>query len=98
MLCPSLQSMAYTASINMTALTLDLLSQNETALIKKLNTPQLNYRNKLLAMGITPGCEVQIIRTAPLGDPMQIMIRGFQLCLRKAEASCIIVERKGVAK
>ncbi|GHA02169.1 hypothetical protein DC083_08370 [Ignatzschineria ureiclastica] len=77
----------------MTTFTLDQLAVNETAMIKQLNTAEPQYRNKLLAMGITPGCEVKVIRTAPLGDPMQIMIRGFQLCLRKAEASSIIVEK-----
>lgn len=77
----------------MTTFTLDQLAVNETAMIKQLNTAEPQYRNKLLAMGITPGCEVKVIRTAPLGDPMQIMIRGFQLCLRKAEAASIIVEK-----
>ena len=43
-------------------------------------------------MGITPGCKVNIVRTAPLGDPIQITIRGFQLCLRKTEAETIQVE------
>ncbi len=77
----------------MMTLTLDQLAINDTAMIKQLNTEQPQYRTKLLAMGITPGCEVKVIRTAPLGDPMQIMIRGFQLCLRKAEAASIIVEK-----
>ncbi|UNM95644.1 ferrous iron transport protein A [Ignatzschineria rhizosphaerae] len=75
----------------MGTLTLDQLSLNDTALITKLNTSNLSYRNKLLAMGITPGCKVTIVRKAPLGDPIQITIRGFQLCLRKAEASGIQV-------
>ena len=72
--------------------TLDQLAINQTALITKLNTTDGNYRNKLLAMGITPGCKVNVVRTAPLGDPIQITIRGFQLCLRKTEAASIHVE------
>lgn len=76
----------------MGTLTLDQLSLNNTALITKLNTTNLSYRNKLLAMGITPGCKVTIVRKAPLGDPIQITIRGFQLCLRKVEAAGIQVE------
>lgn len=72
--------------------TLDQLAINQTALITKLNTDNAQYRNKLLAMGITPGCKVNIVRTAPLGDPIQITIRGFQLCLRKTEAETIQVE------
>lgn len=76
----------------MATTTLDQLAINQTALITKLNTTNANYRNKLLAMGITPGCKVNIVRTAPLGDPIQITIRGFQLCLRKTEAASIQVE------
>lgn len=76
--------------------TLDQLSLNQTALITKLNTTDLRYRNKLLAMGITPGCKVNIVRKAPLGDPIQITIRGFQLCLRKTEAAGIQVELEQV--
>ncbi len=76
-------------------MTLDQLSLNDTALIKKLLTDNLNYRNKLLAMGITPGCKVSIVRKAPLGDPIQIAIRGFQLCLRKSEAAGIQVDIYG---
>ncbi|ELV09087.1 hypothetical protein B9T11_02015 [Wohlfahrtiimonas chitiniclastica] len=78
--------------IIMTITTLDQLSIDQVAMIKKLDTLNTCYRNKLLAMGITPGCKVSIVRTAPLGDPMQITIRGFQLCLRKSEAATIQVE------
>lgn len=78
----------------MSIITLDQLALNDTALITKLQTTNLSYRNKLLAMGITPGCKVTIIRKAPLGDPIQIAIRGFQLCLRKSEAAGIQVERE----
>ncbi|WP_198932431.1 FeoA family protein [Wohlfahrtiimonas populi] len=76
----------------MATTTLDQLAINQIALITKLNTTNANYRNKLLAMGITPGCKVSIVRAAPLGDPIQITIRGFQLCLRKTEAASIQVE------
>lgn len=78
----------------MGTITLDQLAINDTALITKLNTTNLSYRNKLLAMGITPGCKVTIVRKAPLGDPIQITIRGFQLCLRKVEAAGIQVEQE----
>ena len=79
----------------MRTITLDQLSLNDTALITKLHTTDASYRNKLLAMGITPGCKVTIIRRAPLGDPIQITIRGFQLCLRKSEAAGIQVDIYG---
>lgn len=56
-------------------------------------TADLCYRDKLLSMGLTPRTEFTIIRKAPLGDPIQIKVRGFSLVLRKKEADCLIVEK-----
>lgn len=50
------------------------------------------YRQQLLAMGITPGTEFKITHIAPLGDPIQILIRGFSLSLRKNEASILQIK------
>lgn len=52
-----------------------------------------NYRKKLLAMGLTPGTTFNIIRYAPMGDPVEIQVRGFALSLRKDEAATLLVER-----
>jgi ferrous iron transport protein A len=51
------------------------------------------YRKKLLAMGLTPGTEFSVIRFAPMGDPVEIKLRGFNLTLRKDEADVIQIER-----
>lgn len=51
------------------------------------------YRKRLLAMGLTPGTAFTITRFAPLGDPVEIKIRGFSLSLRKAEAAALVVEK-----
>lgn len=51
------------------------------------------YRKKLLAMGLTPGTAFSIIRYAPMGDPVEINVRGFALSLRKDEAETLLVER-----
>lgn len=51
-----------------------------------------DYKRKLLAMGLTPGTEVRVTRHAPMGDPTEISVRGFQLSLRKTEAEALIVE------
>ncbi len=51
------------------------------------------HRQKLLAMGLTPGTEFQIIRVAPLGNPVEIRVRGSDLSLRKNEVSALNVER-----
>ena len=53
------------------------------------------YKGKLLAMGLTPGTEFAITRYAPLGDPVEIRVRGFSLSLRKHEANALLVEEVG---
>ena len=49
-------------------------------------------RRRLFDMGVTPGAEVVLKKKAPLGDPMEITLRGYELTLRKAEAACVEVE------
>ncbi len=48
-------------------------------------------RQRILDMGLTRGTSVEILKLAPLGDPMEISVRGYELSLRKAEAEQIIV-------
>lgn len=50
------------------------------------------YRRKLLAMGLTKGTILKLVNVAPLGDPIQVEVRGYDLSLRKAEADALIVE------
>lgn len=52
-----------------------------------------SYRRKLLAMGLTPNTQFQVIRRAPLGDPIQIQVRNFYLTLRKDEVIQLKIER-----
>ena len=52
------------------------------------------YRDKLLAMGLTRGTAITVERIAPLGDPVEIRVRGFALSLRRDEASTLLVERR----
>lgn len=51
------------------------------------------YRHKLLAMGLTHGTEFTLVRKAPLGDPMVLMVRGFALSLRQGESTGVEVEK-----
>lgn len=48
---------------------------------------------RLLEMGLTPGVAVKLIGTAPLGDPMEFLVRGYRLSLRLSEAKRVAVER-----
>ena len=50
-------------------------------------------RKKMLDMGIISGVMIEMIRLAPLGDPVQIKIKGYHLSLRKTEASHILIRR-----
>lgn len=51
------------------------------------------YRKKLLAMGLTPGTHFSVTRFAPMGDPVEIKLRGFALTLRKDEAAILQIEK-----
>ena len=55
-------------------------------------TKDRHYREKLLRMGLVKGAEFSITRKAPLGDPIEIKLKGFNLTLRKAEADALEVE------
>ena len=50
-------------------------------------------RIRLLDMGIIPGTEIEIVKYAPMGDPVQLRLRGYELTLRTSDASLIEVEK-----
>ncbi|MCM5553987.1 FeoA family protein [Pleomorphomonas sp. NRK KF1] len=52
-----------------------------------------HLRSRLLEMGLTPATEFTVMRVAPLGDPIEIRLRGFSLSLRKAETAALKLER-----
>ncbi|WP_430459447.1 FeoA family protein [Thalassolituus sp. LLYu03] len=76
----------------MTSQTLDQLAIGAHARITGFTATETNFRRKLLALGVMPGAQVEVRRFAPMGDPMQIQLRGASISLRKAEASIIQVE------
>ncbi len=49
-------------------------------------------RQRILDMGLTKGATVTVRKVAPLGDPLEITVRGYELSLRKREAACIVVQ------
>jgi len=69
------------------------LSVGDKAIVSGFAAGQKQYRSKLLAMGLTKGVELVLTRVAPLGDPLEISVRGFSLSLRKSEAAAVLVER-----
>ena len=50
------------------------------------------YKRRIMDMGITKGVEVFVRKVAPLGDPVEVTVRGYELSLRKADAEMIEVE------
>jgi len=69
------------------------LQVGDTARILGYSEGGASYRRKLLSMGITPGVSISLTRLAPLGDPVEIRLRGFALSLRKDEAKSLLVEK-----
>ena len=49
-------------------------------------------RRRLFDMGITPTAKIVMRKLAPLGDPMEVTVRGYELTLRKTEADCVVME------
>lgn len=50
------------------------------------------YKRRIMDMGITKGSELFIRKVAPLGDPVEITVRGYELTVRKADAECVEVK------
>ena len=71
--------------------TLREVKVGETATVVKLHGEGATKR-RIMDMGITKGVDVKIRKVAPLGDPVEVTVRGYELSLRKADAEMIEVE------
>lgn len=69
---------------------LTTLALGATAVVAEINLPPA-HRPRLMEMGLLVGSTVQLVRFAPLGDPVEIKVRGYNLTLRKNEAEQILV-------
>ena len=63
----------------------------ETGVIRMV-TGEGRTRRRLFDMGVTPGANVKLVKVAPLGDPIEVEIRGYSLSLRKSEAENVLME------
>ena len=63
----------------------------QTVVVKKI-TGEGPVKRRIMDMGITKGSELYIRKVAPLGDPVEVTVRGYELSLRKADAEMIEVE------
>ncbi|MFV9506921.1 MAG: FeoA family protein [Oscillochloridaceae bacterium umkhey_bin13] len=78
-------------SVREAPLTLDQLTRGQSAVIVRLGGER-TLRRRLLDLGLIPGEQITLTAIAPLGDPLELTIKGYQLSLRKAEARLISVE------
>ena len=62
-----------------------------SAKVKKLHGEGA-VKRRIMDMGITKGVEIKVQKVAPLGDPMEVTVRGYQLSIRKADAAMVEVE------
>lgn len=63
----------------------------QSGIVKKIQA-EGKIRRRLFDMGITPGAVIVMRKTAPLGDPIEVNLRGYELTLRKSEAECVVME------
>ena len=60
----------------------------ETVVVKKISGEPV-LKRRLMDMGITKDCKIYIRKVAPLGDPVEITVRGYELSVRTEDASCV---------
>lgn len=72
-------------------MTLDQLEIGKDALILSVDCNEKSLRKHILDMGLTPGTEVTLVKMAPMGDPIELRVRGYALTLRKADAANITI-------
>ena len=72
-------------------MTLKEVAVGSTAKVKKI-TSAGPLRRRIMDMGITKGVDVYVCKVAPLGDPIELTVRGYELSIRKDEAEAIEVE------
>ncbi len=63
-----------------------------TVIVKKIEGDSA-YKRRIMDMGITKGSELYIRKVAPLGDPVEITVRGYELSVRKSDAQCVEIEK-----
>ncbi len=70
---------------------LNSLSPGERGSIQRITASETNVRRRLLEMGLIKGTTVEMIRSAPMGDPIEVKVKGYRLSLRRVEAESVII-------
>jgi Fe2+ transport system protein FeoA len=77
----------------MDEVTLNSLHPGESGVVEKINSVDPKLKLRLLELGLLKGTTIELVRYAPLGDPIEIKIRGFRLSMRKEEAYSVVVKK-----
>jgi Fe2+ transport system protein FeoA len=72
-------------------MTLDQLKPGQTAVVKTIGG-EGPLRRRILAMGLTTGATIEMVKASPLGDPLEYKVRNYHISLRRSEAQLIEVE------
>ena len=72
-------------------MTLREVKTGQTVTVQKING-EVALKRRIMDMGITKGAEIYVRKVAPLGDPVEITVRGYELSLRKADSEIIEVK------
>jgi Fe2+ transport system protein FeoA len=80
--------------MTMNQVLLNDMQPGEKGTIKEINGRSSHLHQRLLEMGLTKGTHIEIVRFAPMGDPIEIAVRGYRLSLRKIEAESVLVTKE----
>ena len=77
----------------MNEVSLNRLFPGERATIRRIARTISPVRQRLLEMGLVSGASIELVRFAPLGDPIEINVEGYRLSIRRIEAEAVMVDR-----
>jgi len=75
----------------MKEVTLNSLLPGERGTVVRMTAAKPNVRQRLLEMGLIRGTSIELVRVAPMGDPIEVRVKGYRLSLRREEAESVIV-------
>ena len=70
-------------------MTLGELTVGQRCMIERVGNQRGEVKRRLVDMGLTPGTVVKLVKVAPMGDPLEVSLRGYELSLRRADAAQI---------
>lgn len=76
-----------------TWISLDQLKAGEQGVVVNVHGSG-SIKRRLMDMGLTKGTEVKVVKLAPLGDPIELRVRGYELSLRKSESEMVVVSKE----